>query len=56
MGWLVIKVAWYWYEMKFYIPRLGGMSWYEFNIWYEWELVTGVGMRLICMINITWLI
>jgi len=27
-----IKVAWYWYEMKFYILGLGRMSWYEFNM------------------------
>jgi len=39
-----IKVAWYWYEMKFYIHRLGRMNWYGFHLWYEWGLVTEVGM------------
>jgi len=51
-----IKVSWYWYESKFYIHGLGRMSWYGFNMEYEWGLVTKVGMRFICMIKITQLI
>jgi len=56
MRWLVIKVAWYWDEMKFYIHGLGRRSWYGFNIDYEWGLVIKVDMRFMCLINITWLI
>jgi len=29
-------MAWYWYEVKFYIHGLGMMSWNGFNIEYEW--------------------
>jgi len=47
-----IKVTWYWYERKFYIHGLGRMSWYGFHMWYEWGLVTEVGMRFLCMIYI----
>jgi len=28
-----IKVAWYWYEIQFYIHGLVRMRWYGFNIW-----------------------
>ena len=31
-----IKMAWYWYEVKFYIHGLGMISWNGFNIKYEW--------------------
>jgi len=47
-----IKVAWYWYERKFYILGLGRMSWYGFRMRHEWGLVTEVGMRFICMMSI----
>jgi len=50
-----MKVAWYWYEMKFYIHGLGWMSRYEFHMWHEWGLVTEIGMRFLCMIIVTWL-
>jgi len=36
MGWLIIKVAWCWYKIQFYIHGLGRMSWYGFNMEYEW--------------------
>jgi len=42
MRWLVIKVAWYWYEMKFYIHGLERMSWYGLHMWWEWGLVIEV--------------
>jgi len=32
--------------MKFYILELGRMRWYGFNMEYQWEMVTKVGMRL----------
>jgi len=35
------------------IHGLGMMSWYGFHMWYEWGLVTEVGMRFLCMIYIT---
>jgi len=35
MGWLVIKVAWFWYETQFYIRGLRMMSEYGFNLEYE---------------------
>jgi len=35
MRWLVIKVAWYWYEIQFYIHGLRMMSWYGYNLEYE---------------------
>jgi len=56
MKWLVIKVAWYWYEIQFYIHGLTMMSWCGFNMEFEWGLVIKVGMRFICMISITWLV
>jgi len=94
MKWLVMKMAWYWYEIKFYMHGLSMMSWvwiwyeiwndswvrsgefwhgismrynsilvdlgrmscYWFNMEYEWGMVIKVGMRLICVINITLLI
>jgi len=28
-------MAWYWYEVKFYIHGLGRMSWNGFNMEYE---------------------
>jgi len=28
-------MAWYWYEVKFYIPELERMGWYEINMEYE---------------------
>jgi len=31
----VILMAWYWYEVKFYIPELRRMGWYEINMEYE---------------------
>jgi len=31
----VTLMAWYWYEVKFYIPELGRMEWYEINMKYE---------------------
>jgi len=30
-----VTLAWYWYEVKFYIPELGRMGWYEINMEYE---------------------
>jgi len=30
-----IKMAWYWYEVKFYIHGLGRMRWYGFNMEYK---------------------
>jgi len=56
MGWLVIKVAWCRYKIHFYIRGLGRMSWNGFNMEYERGLIIKVGMRFICMINITWLV
>jgi len=47
-----IKMAWYWYEVKFYIRELARRSWYEFHMWDEWGLVTEVGMKFICMMSI----
>jgi len=35
---------------------LGRMSCYWFNMEYEWEMVNKVGMRFICVINISWLV
>ena len=51
-----IKMAWYWYEVKFYIHGLGRMSWNGFNMEHGMDLVIKVGMRVMCMINITLLI
>jgi len=31
----VTLMAWYWYEVKFYIPGLGRMRSYEINMEYE---------------------
>jgi len=56
MGWLVIKVAWCWYEIHVYIHGLGMMSWNGFNMEYESGLIIKVGMRFMRMINITWLV
>jgi len=52
MRWLVIKVAWYWYEMKFYIHGLGRMSWYWFYILIWMSMVYKGWSEIICMINI----
>jgi len=30
-----INMAWYWYEVQFYIHGLGRMSWNGFNMEYE---------------------
>jgi len=35
MKWLVIKVTWYWYEIKFYIHGWRMMSWYGFDLAYK---------------------
>jgi len=34
-GMIGIKVAWYWYEIHFYIHGFRRMSWNEFNMEYE---------------------
>jgi len=41
----VTLMAWYWYEVKFYIPELERMGWYEINMEYEWGWVTKDGVR-----------
>jgi len=35
MKWLVMKVTWYWYEIKFYIHGWRMMNWYGFDLEYK---------------------
>jgi len=55
MIWLVIKVAWYWYEIWFYIHGLRIMSWYGFTGNMK-EVIKGWYVIYLCMINLSWLI
>ena len=56
MKWLLIEVTWYWYETQFLFMVWEGWFGMDSTVDMVEDLVVQVGMRIMCMINITWLI
>jgi len=54
MKWLLIEVTWYWYETQFLFMVWEGWFGMDSTVDMVEDLVVQVGMRIMCMINITW--